>query len=502
MSISGVKAAFTIKLQWLLDSSDMISKPDLGDRLTVRLMSVNEQFLALEGSYQRLMEIVDVEQPREKAILDEVRRDYVRAMEAHDKLMIVNLRFNKSDTQSDDSKVELKQTTDGLISRLPALKLPSFAGNMSEWIGFNNLFDSLVDTRSDLAPAQKLAYLISCLTGEARGLVQHIRLSDDGYKTARDLLMKRYHNTRHLADVHVDQIMKLPIISARLNGLRSQFLNPLSMAINSLERLGLPVTEWSFILVHIVLTKLPTNLKTRFEQKYGSDPDVIPTFVELVDFLETECRLLECASPEPVNVNRDPRERANRAPIGREREARQYTAAVVQRCDCCGETDGHLLVRCPNFRAMAAFARKDYVTRNRLCFQCFGRHSYVNCTRVQSCDGCGSTKHHDMLCFNRSGTHYRAPVRASDYTRPSVRVYDQPQNSGRQSPSRTGGGAGYSGRHSPPRTGGGGGNTGRKSPPRAGGGGSGRDVSPRHVQEMRVYESRHRDDSPSQNRRR
>ncbi|GBP40055.1 hypothetical protein EVAR_19184_1 [Eumeta japonica] len=58
-------------------------------------------------------------------------------------------------------------------------------------------------------------------------------------------------------------------------------------------RLGLPVGERSYLLFHITTAKLPTELKTRFEQRYGSDPRMLPTFDQLMKFLEEKCRLFD-----------------------------------------------------------------------------------------------------------------------------------------------------------------------------------------------------------------
>lgn len=417
-------STFKVKLQWLIDSADLLDKPDHENRLKIRLLTVSTEFTALENAYQRIIEFADLSVKAEEEILVAARREYGRALEAYDKLMIKQLEAGTSSSVSSETKSETtKVDSDALISRLPVLRLPTFSGEMDQWVGFNNLFDSLVDSRSDLSPAQKLAYLMSCLNGEARGLVQHIKISDEGYQTARDLLLKRYQNTRHLADVHVEQILKLPNITHRLNGLRSHFLNPLIMAINSLERLGLPVSEWSFLLLHIVLTKLPTTLKTRFEQKCGCETDSIPTFTELIEFLETECRLLECTKSDPAGPQTESVPSSSRP----QRRTGQYlVAAVAQGCFCCGDGN-HGLNKCPKFRSLTPFERKEFTQRNRLCYYCFGSHNFRSCRNPPQCDGCGSRNHHPLLCFNKSGVVHTQRV----------------NNTGqRLSPPRTGGGDG------------------------------------------------------------
>ncbi|GBP32814.1 hypothetical protein EVAR_19666_1 [Eumeta japonica] len=110
------------------------------------------------------------------------------------------------------------------------------------------MFDSLVDSRTDLTASHPFPYLLSCLSTEPK------------------------------ADSFISEILNLPIISGAKLRLQINFLNPLLMATKLLEKLELPIGESSYLLFHIVFAKLPTELKTRFEKRYGSDPRVLPTF--------------------------------------------------------------------------------------------------------------------------------------------------------------------------------------------------------------------------------
>ncbi|CAH2096853.1 unnamed protein product [Euphydryas editha] len=74
------------------------------------------------------------------------------------------------------------KTPVGLLTRLSNLDLPRFDGRLDTWMGFIGLFESLVDSKEDLSPSQKLAYLLSVLDGEARGLVQHVSICDGSYE--------------------------------------------------------------------------------------------------------------------------------------------------------------------------------------------------------------------------------------------------------------------------------------------------------------------------------
>ncbi|GBP24440.1 hypothetical protein EVAR_19316_1 [Eumeta japonica] len=158
----------------------------------------------------------------------------------------------------------------GLISRLPILHLTEFSERAQDWLSFINMFVSLVNSRTDLPPGQKFACLLSCFSAEPRRL-----------------------NTRRLADYFISENLNLLKAKGVKYKLRIDFLNSLLMATKSLERLGFPVGEWSYLLFHIATAKIPVQLKSRFEQKYSSDSRVLLTFDQLMEFLEEECRLLD-----------------------------------------------------------------------------------------------------------------------------------------------------------------------------------------------------------------
>ncbi|CAH2109296.1 unnamed protein product [Euphydryas editha] len=248
------------------------------------------------------------------------------------------------------------------------------------------LFESLVDSREDLGPSQKLAYLLSVLDGEARGLVQHLPICDGSYEVARSLLTKRYHNQRCLADAHINQIMDLPVMS-NATQLRTQLLNPLLIATNALNRLGLPVTQWSYLLVRIVLKRLPVSLRARFEQGHARDElSSLPTFDQLLTFLEDECRMGDVmVADTPVD------------PSG----PRPTNQAARPDCRSC-KSQGHRTAQCSDFVALHVAARRRIAKARGWCFSCLGDHYQRACPDSHPCPICGG-QHMEVLCANANG---------------------------------------------------------------------------------------------------
>ncbi|GBP78470.1 hypothetical protein EVAR_52276_1 [Eumeta japonica] len=100
---------------------------------------------------------------------------------------------------------------------------------------------------------------------EPRGLALHLSVSDATYEIARNFLRFRFQNSP-LVDSCISNILNLPSVAGAKYRLLMHFLNPLPTATKSLKKLGLP---------------------------YCNDPQFLPTYNHLVEFLEKKCRLLD-----------------------------------------------------------------------------------------------------------------------------------------------------------------------------------------------------------------
>ena len=61
---------------------------------------------------------------------------------------------------------------------------------------------------------QKCHYLLSAISGDVKRVIQHISVSEQGFRVAWEILVERYENERLIIDTHIDNIMKLPSCTA------------------------------------------------------------------------------------------------------------------------------------------------------------------------------------------------------------------------------------------------------------------------------------------------
>lgn len=472
MSLYVAKAKITNALRWLISAAALADRHDRNEALLNRYEKLSDYQQQITDAYTAILAAEGEGIGLSEDQMTAIHADVSQAEEMADAITQRACVLQRGPSGgSRPNEAVGKPAPSALLSRLPTLDLPHFDGSLDRWVGFVNLFDSLVDGREDLAPSQKLAYLLSTLRGEARGLVQHLSVTDDSYATARDLLARRYQNVRRLADAHVAQILALPQVT-RVSNLRVDLVNPLLVALNALRKLDLPVEDWSFLLLHIVLTKLPSVLKIRFEQKYGGDSATyLPPFSDLLKFLEDECRLAD--NSDTAGPSREPVHERPRKQSDARRPPKHYTATESgPRCAYCKAS--HLVTACPEFRVLRVQARRGIAQQRRWCYGCLsGDHAQRHCSTSRPCAHCGGL-HHILLCASRNEagrdfaqgrTHTDgSPGHGQTSSGPGVRRSNAPYREGRRTPPMGGGrvtpptGGGRAtlptggGRTSPPRT--------------------------------------------------
>lgn len=88
----------------------------------------------------------------------------------------------------DDLNTQVKKVSTGAIGKLPDLSLPTFLGNYETWFSFKDMFNSLVDSRTDLSDTDKFLYLKLCCKNDALKLINSLDITANNYAIALNLL--------------------------------------------------------------------------------------------------------------------------------------------------------------------------------------------------------------------------------------------------------------------------------------------------------------------------
>jgi hypothetical protein len=355
------------------------------------------RYMDLEKYYEELVTLhYEIQLKAEDTELD----DHIQSYDSYNKKYYVIKRkhfelFNSS------PKLENVDANKQAGSRavLPRLQIPTFSGKIEEYLSFMELFQSLVGSDSTLSNTEKMYYLTGSLVGEPKSLIQHLSITGDNYSVAIDLLNSRYNNKRLLADRLLRNLLSVANVGSKnLSGLKL-FLNTLSESTKALEKMNFPVDSWSYLLFYINFQKLDSNMRKHFEDKVA-DKD-LPTFADLIKFLETEIRILE-SSAEPLSFASEKR---GGGPSHAVKAHAVFNNAGFS-CKLCAK-GGHFIAKCDKFLAMTPAARKRHVIAHNLCFRCLNGHNIDRCNYNGNCYKCNSSKHHYLL-------HFDLPASASD----------------------------------------------------------------------------------------
>ncbi|XP_076660146.1 uncharacterized protein LOC143363453 [Halictus rubicundus] len=261
----------------------------------------------------------------------------------------------------------------------------------------------LVERLENLKPAasdvQRLQYLKASLTGAAAKVIARTSLTDANYSTAWAALERRYGGIRVLTTAHLGRLLDCPAVKRASTEELTRVLDEFCQARDALAALKKPVDTWDDWFVTLLVRKLDSTTRLDWEKMFP-DPTIMPSFVEIRDFLESRIHAL-ASTQEPMCSSTPTKREETRKSEQRTAMTVQMTkgpsakASNVRKCPLC--SDNHQLGHCGQFKTFSAPERKEFVYRNKLCVSCFsGTHLLAACTSSYRCMVCGG-HHHTSL---------------------------------------------------------------------------------------------------------
>lgn len=287
-------------------------------------------------------------------------------------------------------------------ARLPKLDLFHFDSNLENWQTFFDTFSSLIHNSKEISDIEKYYYLLTAVSGPALTLVKSMPITADNYQIVWNLLVKKYENKRALATSYLDKIFQFkPLQSESASGLNS-FLQTFQECVKALTLLKIPDLS-SFLLFYVSMRNLDSTTRREFEQRL--ELDEIPTFKQLIAFVEKHVRVLEMSEPKtqiskpkikPQLQNQksclsalsvDKSKDANVS--GNQRPKSKLT------CSFCGKP--HSIYRCFQYADLTPPQRISKVIELKLCQNCLrDGHSAQSCDSKIRCALCKQAHHHTL----------------------------------------------------------------------------------------------------------
>jgi hypothetical protein len=308
------------------------------------------------------------------------------------------------------------------LIKLPKISIPSFSGKYHEWTTFKDLFTSMIHNNNSLDDVQKMQYLKSYLTGEAEQLLRNIPVSDKNYTQCWIQLEQRYNNKKYLSHCILKRFLSQRSAANESAEFLKDLMDTSQDCLSALTNLGINVSTWDILVIHLLTLKLDPESRRQWELNVASSSasDELPTFAQFKEFLTSRYRALEFIEP-----------RYSRAPNAYVKPASSsgfskpnvlhVSDAPTMACEfCTGSSSGfskpnvlhatdaptmacefctgpHKLCFCKEFASESYVKRQEFVTNNRICYNCLGsNHSVRFCQKATSCRIC-KRRHHSLL---------------------------------------------------------------------------------------------------------
>ena len=281
--------------------------------------------------------------------------------------------------------------------KLPSLGLPSFSGSYDAWLGFHDVFTSMIDENTNLSPILKFRHLQDCLKGEAAEIIASVQLTGENYAVAWGIVKETFDNRKLRLERHIQDLLNMPCMSKEFS-VRA-LLNNVQKHVRALKVLDEPVDRWGNLIIVLVKNKMsPSTLEKWDEVSCDSER---PTFEELISFLQRRAQLDDTKAAQsrskPFNsIDKKPVSHS-RLNIGSQHSF--ATASTAISCSYCKEQ--HHIFSCETFLNLSPIDRFKSCKKNSLCLNCLkSNHRTSKCSNGP-CKKC-QKKHNTLLHFENN----------------------------------------------------------------------------------------------------
>ena len=143
------------------------------------------------------------------------------------------------------------------------MELKRFNGDPTNWREFIECFEATIDKNTQISNIEKMNYLTIHLEGEAEAALKGLKLCNDNYETAKDLLKERFGDKQTLISCHMNKLFSLNNVydSTDIKSLRKLF-DTIETHIRSFNCLGYDCYSYGDVNSHFVI-RPSTRFKLR-----------------------------------------------------------------------------------------------------------------------------------------------------------------------------------------------------------------------------------------------
>ena len=367
---------------------DLVKLQDAVNEFDMRLTALDaaqEQFeVEIEEEKELLLDIEKAADYREHLRKPRVAAAVLLAADVKENLLM-SIKADSASSQAASAK-------------LPKLVLPHFSGDVLKWTEFWEQFEAMVHN-SDMPDVSKFTYLLSLVRGEAKATIQGLSLNAANYKSACELLKTRFGREEKIRFSHIQELLSISVSKNAKVGALWEMYNKLQSHIRCLASLKVQGTQYGVVLVPLVLSRLPCELRLEWarlgEGKEADLEHLLTFFKKEIERRERSQTFNGESSEAKILTHTD-----TKLPTA----AALHTSTSGQQCALC-ESKGHHVDTCFKITKVPVGERREILSQKPLCFKCLQgrshRHKFKTCNkRCKKCNGL----HHLVLCESVPGS--------------------------------------------------------------------------------------------------
>ena len=294
-------------------------------------------------------------------------------------------RLHKAEQAESLSTVSEAPSTTNIEAKLPKIEIQKFSGGVKNWLEFWGLFKVTVE-ENKLADITKFSYLKSLLEGEAKQVIAGLAVTADNYKTACELLEKRYGGKDQLIYFHIQALLRVkasdkPSLTELWN-----LYDDVMAHVRTLEYMGIKGNQYWVVLTPIIAACFPDDLRYDWAKK-GKGKEADLGF--LLEYLEEEIHTHERSHSYSTDGQLDATPSTGTAsalhtssfPKRAHYQSQSSGAQSQSKCAVCDK--GHPTYKCPELKSVPVEDRRQKL--RGICWRCLEKPGVPLRQHTQCC---------------------------------------------------------------------------------------------------------------------
>ena len=280
-------------------------------------------------------------------------------------------------------------------SGLPKLKLTEFSGDPLEWLEWSGLFDVVVHQKP-ISDTEKMQYLKTSLTGQAKAAISGMGFSSQSYYHAWDILCEKYGRSDFIVNAQFKKIHTHPPVRHDDSTSIVNFANVVTNVVNTLTQLGYTSDLEAEAGLSSATRKFSPQMREQWLQ-YMQDRRLRGNLIILKEWLASKAAIHENLLAQTNSSFDGNKFQSRDKPKTSTFASNTEESSKPKNFECPFKDGQHPIWPCEKFKSLKANERREHVQRFRLCFNCLKPGHMSKDCRSRTCSVPSCRGRHNRL---------------------------------------------------------------------------------------------------------